>query len=56
MRKVSLSPMRTVSTSLAKASKILIFGGGASGADVMEMVSKSRIGIIPKVMFLELMS
>jgi len=48
--------MRTVSTSLLKASKILIFGGGASGAEVMEIVSGSLMGIMPKVMFRELIS
>ncbi len=31
-------------------------GAGASGAEVMEIMSGSRMGIIPKVMFLLLVS
>lgn len=41
--KVSLSPIRTVSTSLALESKIRILGGGASGADVMLIISGSLL-------------
>lgn len=41
MRKVSLSPMRTVSTSLLRASRMRMRGGGASGAEVMEIISGS---------------
>lgn len=38
---MSLSPILTVSTSLFLESKILILGGGASGADVMLIISGS---------------
>lgn len=38
---VSLSPILTVSTSLFLESKIRILGGGASGADVMLIISGS---------------
>lgn len=54
--KVNLSPIRTVSTSLVLLSRIRILGGGASGALVMLIISGSRIGIIPKVMFFDDMS
>ena len=54
--KVSLSPILTVSTSLARLSRILILGAGASGAEVMLIMSGSLIGIMPKVMFLLLVS
>jgi len=42
---VSLSPIRTVSTSLARESKILILGGGASGAEVMLIISGSLLSV-----------
>lgn len=38
---VSLSPIRTVSTSLFRLSNIRILGGGASGAEVMLIISGS---------------
>lgn len=41
--KASLSPILTVSTSLASASKIRILGGGASGAEVMGIMSGSLV-------------
>ncbi len=50
---VRRSPMRTVSTSWPLASRMLILGAGASGADVMEIMSGSLMGIMPKVMFLD---
>ena len=54
--KVSLSPILTVSTSFCLASRILILGAGASGAEVMLIMSGSLMGIIPNVMFLLLVS
>lgn len=39
--KVSLSPILTVSTSLRAASRMRILGGGASGAEVMGIMSGS---------------
>lgn len=53
---VSLSPIRTVSTSLDLLSRMRILGGGASGALVILIISGSLIGIIPNVIFLEDMS
>ena len=53
---VSLSPILTVSTSFCLASRILILGAGASGAEVMLIMSGSLMGIMPKVMFLLLVS
>lgn len=53
---VSLSPIRTVSTSLDLLSRMRILGGGASGALVMLIISGSLMGIMPKVMFFEDMS
>lgn len=50
---VNLSPMRTVSTSRDRLSRIRILGGGASGALVILIISGSRIGIMPNVMFFE---
>ena len=48
--------MRTVSTSLPRELSMLILGAGASGAEVMLIMSGSRMGIMPKVMFFELVS
>lgn len=53
---VSLSPIRTVSTSLDLLSRMRILGGGASGALVMLIISGSLMGIMPNVMFFEDMS
>lgn len=41
MRNVSLSPILTVSTSRWRVSKMRILGGGASGADVILIISGS---------------
>lgn len=41
IRNVNLSPIRTVSTSRVRESRIRILGGGASGADVMLIISGS---------------
>lgn len=51
--KVNLSPMRTVSTSRDRLSRIRILGGGASGALVILIISGSLIGIMPNVIFFE---
>ena len=56
IRNVSRSPIRTVSTSCWRESRIRILGAGASGAEVMLIMSGSRMGIIPKVMFLDVVS
>lgn len=44
MRKMSRSPMRTVSTSPPFGSKMRIRGGGAAGAEVMLIMSGSLLG------------
>uniref|UniRef100_A0A1A9UT08 Uncharacterized protein n=1 Tax=Glossina austeni TaxID=7395 RepID=A0A1A9UT08_GLOAU len=56
IRKFKRSPMRTVSTSRCLVSKMRILGGGASGDELMCIISGSRIGIMPNVIFFELMS